>query len=381
MSNNHAIEVDNVFFTYPDGHEVLKGVQCSIAHGEKVALIGANGSGKSTLMSHLNGVQLATSGNVKIDGSVISRENLKNIRRKVGIVFQDPDDQLFSPTVFDDVAFGPLNLGLPKNEIEARVKEALEIVGLQGFEERSSFHLSFGERKRLALATVLSYQPDILVFDEPSTNMDPLNRRNLIKWLQHSTDKTVLLCTHDLDIALEVCSRCLVLADGKIVADGPTSSILYDRKLLEENNLELPLALMTHELLHDMLHVEEMNDEHRTIIGNFLHAHRHVHDSGHVHVHIHAHPHEHEHLHESSDDDHLHELGHQGAQHTHSHDGVPHSHVESGTESDTGQQAAADVHHHDGRPHTHGEDGQVHYHDEESRPAPTDEQQKKLRSS
>ncbi|HFE38040.1 MAG TPA: ABC transporter ATP-binding protein, partial [Gammaproteobacteria bacterium] len=231
MSVKKAIDISELCFSYPDGHEVLKGISCHISPGEKVALIGANGAGKSTLMSHLNGVNLATSGSVKINGKTVCKNNLKSIRRNIGIVFQDPDDQLFCPTVFDDVAFGPLNLGLPKDEIKHRVKDALSIVGLDGFEERSSFHLSFGERKRLALATVLSYQPNILVFDEPSTNMDPLNRRKLIEWLQHS-DKTILLCTHDLDIALDVCSRCLILADGKIVADGASSKILHDRALL-----------------------------------------------------------------------------------------------------------------------------------------------------
>ena len=206
-----------------------------------------------------------------------------------------------------------------------------------------------------------------------------MNRRNLIKWLQHMSDKTLLLCTHDLDIALEVCTRCLVLADGRIVADGPTSSILYDRKLLEENNLELPLALMTHELLHDMLHVEEMNDEHRVIIGNFLHAHRHVHDSGHVHVHIHAHPHEHEHLHESADDGHLHELDH-GDEHSHSHDGVPHSHSEEAALAGSEHHDAGVHTHDDGRPHTHGEDGHVHYHDEGEHSHTAEELQKKIQS-
>lgn len=302
-----AIVAENVGFTYPDGHQVLKQVNCSIAHGEKVALIGPNGAGKSTFMSLLNGVSLPTSGSIEISGLEVKKEHLTDIRRKVGVVFQDPDDQLFCPTVFDDVAFGPLNLGLPKDEIQARVDDALSLVGLQGFEERSSFHLSFGERKRLALATVLSYQPDILVFDEPSTNMDPLNRRRLIQWLQAS-DKTILLCTHDLDIALDVCSRCLVLSDGHFVADGPASQILYDRALLEANQLELPLALMTHELLHEKLSSGQMDAEHRRIIANFLHAHHHAHGvDGHEHVHIHFHPHDHDHLHDPVSHEHIHD--------------------------------------------------------------------------
>jgi cobalt/nickel transport system ATP-binding protein len=302
------IEVDNVHFSYPDGHQVLKGLSCHIHEGEKVALIGPNGAGKSTFMSHLNGVQLPVSGRVVIDGIEVRKDTLKQVRRKVGIVFQDPDDQLFCPTVFDDVAFGPLNLGLPREQIEARVKEALEVVGLQGFEQRSSFHLSFGERKRLALATVLSYQPEILVFDEPSTNMDPLNRRNLINWLRES-DRTILLCTHDLDIALEVCDRCLLLVDGRIEADGPAGEILYDRALLEANKLELPLALMTHELLHDILAAQEMEEGERVIIRNFLHAHRHAHGPEHGHhFHIHSHDADHDHLHEEVDDLHFHEV-------------------------------------------------------------------------
>lgn len=340
MSNDFAIEVDHVTFSYPDGHQVLKGLSCAIRYGEKVALIGPNGAGKSTFMAHLNGVNLATSGAVRIAGMDVGKDNLKAVRRQVGIVFQDPDDQLFCPTVFDDVAFGPLNLGLPREVIAQRVEEALDTVGLRGFEERSSYHLSFGERKRLALATVLSYQPDILVFDEPSTNMDPLNRRRLIEWLQGS-DKTMLLCTHDLDIALDVCDRCLVLADGVIVADGPASEILYDRQLLERNNLELPLALMTHELLHEQLHAGKMDEGHRRIIEDFLHAHRHVHGPDqHEHVHLHAHDHDHGHLHEH-DDTHAHDAGrnhlhehaeaheHGDGHHHHEHGphpAVPHSH-------------------------------------------------------
>lgn len=308
MNNQRiAIEVEDVAFTYPDGHKVLENVSCKIRQGEKVALIGPNGAGKSTFMSLLNGVAMPTRGRILIDGLQLAPKNLIEIRRRIGIVFQDPDDQLFSPTVFDDVAFGPLNLGLSKEEIHSRVEEALALVGLTGYEQRSSFHLSFGERKRLALATVLSYQPDILVFDEPSTNMDPLNRRKLIQWLQTSSN-TILLCTHDLDIALEVCTRCLVLAKGSLVADGLASHILYDRKLLEAHNLELPLALMTHELLHERARNVAMDSEHRRIIETFLHAHHHVHGpEGHQHVHLHSHPHDHEHLHVTVAEDHIHE--------------------------------------------------------------------------
>lgn len=306
MLNEFAIKVEGASFKYPDGHEVLKDISCAIKKGEKVALIGPNGAGKSTFMSLLNGVEMPFCGRVVVGDMEVSRENLIKVRRKIGIVFQDPDDQLFCPTVFDDVAFGPLNLGLSPGEIHARVQDALALVGLTGFEQRSSFHLSFGERKRLALATVLSYQPDILVFDEPSTNMDPLNRRRLINWLQAS-DKTILLCTHDLDIALEVCNRCLVLVGGKIVADGLASEILYDRYFLEANNLELPLALMTHELLHEKLRSGQMDEEHREIIEKFLHAHRHAHGPDqHEHVHLHIHPHGHDHLHDHTHDEHVH---------------------------------------------------------------------------
>ena len=320
-----AIHVDNVQFRYPEGIDVLRGLSCSIKHGEKVALIGPNGAGKSTFMSLLNGVELASSGHVVIGGMVVKKENLTAIRRKIGIVFQDPDDQLFCPTVFDDVAFGPLNLGLPEHEIHTRVNDALALVGLDGFEQRSSFHLSFGERKRLALATVLSYQPDILVFDEPSTNMDPLNRRRLIQWLQQC-NKTILLCTHDLDIALDVCTRCLVLSGGKFVADGPAVDILYNRELLESHHLELPLALMTHELLREKLRTGQMDAEHRSIIASFLHAHRHIHGAdGQEHVHIHFHPHGHEHLHHSASPDHLHTDGAEiEVDHQHSHEGEHH---------------------------------------------------------
>jgi cobalt transport protein ATP-binding subunit len=357
MSARSAVEVENIFFSYPDGNEVLKGLSCNILNGEKIALIGPNGAGKSTFMKHLNGVELATKGRIVIDGMEVMKENLTKIRRKVGMVFQDPDDQLFCPTVFDDVAFGPLNLGLSKDEIHSRVETALELVGLSGFEARSSFHLSFGERKRLALATVLSYQPEILVFDEPSSNMDPVNRRKLIKWLQ-SSDKTIILCTHDLDFALDLCSRCLILTDGRIVANGPASEILYNRNLLEENNLELPLALITYELLHNKLQLSGMIEEHRMIIRKFLHAHHHAHGPDqHEHVHLHAHHYENEHLHDSDGKidvhGHFHAHGPDRHKHVHVHahnegDEHPHKH-----EGDTG------IHNHH---HAHDQDQDEHVH-------------------
>ncbi len=404
MTKPMAIEVVDAHFQYPDGHHVLKGISCTIREGEKIALIGPNGAGKSTFMSLLNGVSLPTSGKVLIGGLEVKKENLVKIRRKVGIVFQDPDDQLFCPTVFDDVAFGPLNLGLPREQIKQRVEESLGLVGLNGFEERSSFHLSFGERKRLALATVLSYQPDILVFDEPSTNMDPMNRRKLIKWLQQS-GKTMLLCTHDLDIALEVCDRCLLLSDGKFVADGKASDILYDKALLEQYHLELPLALMTHELLEEKLRTGKMDEEHKRIISSFLHVHRHVHGpEGQEHLHVHFHEHGHEHLHEEIAEQHLQEA--HGEEHAklkindlvqHSHD-QKHANVLSGprTKADPGHNSGHDRghshdhgHHHDhapepiahdnahhpGHDHSHSHD-QSHHHGavhEEPHAAPHDE--------
>lgn len=342
MPKRHMVEVENIFFSYPDGNEVLKGLSCAILDGEKVALIGPNGAGKSTFMKHLNGVELATKGRVVIDGMEVTRENLIKIRRKVGMVFQDPDDQLFCPTVFDDVAFGPLNLGLSKEEIQSRVAMALELVGLTGFETRSSFHLSFGERKSLALATVLSYQPEILVFDEPSSNMDPVNRRKLIEWLQ-SSDKTILLCTYDLDFALDVCSRCLILNDGRIVANEPASEILYNREFLEKNKLELPLALITYELLYNKLQISDMIEEHRVIIKDFLHTHHHAHGPDqHEHVHLHAHYYKDEHLHSRDDEINIHP-------HDHAHGPDKHEHFH--------------LHAHDNeKEHNHGRDGKTDNH-------------------
>ena len=237
----YAVEIVNLWYAYPDGNKALSGLSLRITHGEKVALIGRNGAGKSTLLMHLNGV-LRGNGKIVIDGLELTDKTVKEVRKKVGLVFQEPNEQLFCPTVFDDVAFGPLNLRFPKDEVRERVEMALKLVGLKGYEERASFHLSIGERKRVAIATVLSYSPEILAFDEPSSNLDPKHRRMLINWLK-SFDKTLIVATHDLDLALEVCERCVVLNNGQTVADGRSDEILRDEDLLEKNDLELPLCL------------------------------------------------------------------------------------------------------------------------------------------
>ncbi len=236
-----AIEAQEVSFQYPDGTRALQGVEFRIRAGEKVAIIGPNGSGKSTLLTLLNGVRRG-SGELKIFGRRITRENAAEIKRMVGLVFQNPDDQLFCPTIFEDVAFGPLNLGLSAEEVRLRVAEALHNVGLEGFEHRSSFHLSFGERKLASIATVLSMNPRILVMDEPTSNLDLSHRRRLIRWMQQCT-RTFVITSHDLDMVLETCDRVMILNRGKITARGPVSEILTNQKLLEENELELPLSL------------------------------------------------------------------------------------------------------------------------------------------
>jgi cobalt transport protein ATP-binding subunit len=207
--------------------------------GEKVALIGPNGAGKSTLMLHLNGINLPAAGTVEICGTQLTRKTAPELRRLVGLVFQDPDDQLFSPTVFDDVAFGPLHMGLQEAEIRERVAKALELVGLAGFEERLPHHMSLGQRKRAALATVLSMDPALLVLDEPSAGLDPRGRRELIRLLQ-GLPQTMLVSTHDMRLVAEIFPRTIIVDDGIIAADGPTSEILTDRDLLELHGLELP---------------------------------------------------------------------------------------------------------------------------------------------
>ncbi len=231
--------VERLVFRYPNGHQALHGIDLRIEPGEKLALIGPNGAGKSTLMLHLNGIHLPTQGSVTIAGLPVTRENLGRIRALVGLVFQDPDDQLFSPTVYDDVAFGPIHMGLTKDDVDTRVARALAAVGLAGFERRQPFHLSLGQRKRAALATVLSMSPELLVLDEPSAGLDPRGRRELINLLR-SLDQTLLVSTHDMRLVAEIFPRTVILDEGRIVADGPTPDLLADAALLEAHGLEMP---------------------------------------------------------------------------------------------------------------------------------------------
>jgi cobalt transport protein ATP-binding subunit len=234
-----AIRVTHLHYAYPDGTEALRGIDLAVRDGEKVALVGPNGAGKSTLILHLNGTFAPSHGSVEIGGFPVAPANLSRIRAAVGLVFQDPDDQLFSPTVFDDVAFGPLHMGVPPREIHERVERALAAVGLTGFERRLPHHLSLGQRKRAALATVLSMDPLVLVFDEPSSGLDPRGRRQLISLLKR-LGQTLVVATHDMRLASEVLHRTVLIDEGVVVADGPTARILADEGLLEAHGLERP---------------------------------------------------------------------------------------------------------------------------------------------
>jgi cobalt/nickel transport system ATP-binding protein len=233
---HHTIEVEHLSFSYPDSHVALREVSLTIAPGEKVALVGPNGAGKSTLMLHLNGI-LQGQGGVRVCGLDVGDKNLGKVRAAVGLVFQNPDDQLFSPTVFDDVAFGPIYQGLQKPAVEARVDQALEAVHMRDYAKRVSHHLSVGEKKRIAIATVLSMQPEILVLDEPSAGMDPRARRTLINQLRE-LPQTMLVSTHDLRLVHELFPRTIIMDDGRIVADGPTGQLLNDEALLNAHGLE-----------------------------------------------------------------------------------------------------------------------------------------------
>jgi len=236
-----VLDVRGLAYAYPDGHQALYGVDLTLERGERVAMLGPNGAGKTTLVLHLNGILTAGAGSVTVSGLEVGGRELREVRRRVGIVFQDPDDQLFMPTVRDDVAFGPRNLGLRGAALEAAVLRALDQVGMAEYADRPPHHLSFGQRRRVAVATVLAMEPELLVLDEPSSNLDPASRRELAD-IVRSLDVTVLMVTHDLPYALELCPRSVVLSGGVVVADGATATLLADEELMTSHRLELPFG-------------------------------------------------------------------------------------------------------------------------------------------
>lgn len=240
--SHHYLRFDDVHYRYPNGYEALCGVSFCITHGEKVALVGANGAGKSTLLLHTNGLLIPSQGEVVMGGIKLTRRTLPLVRQSVGLVFQDSDNQLFMPTVEEDVAFGPSNMRLEPEEIRRRVTEALDAVGALHLRGASPFRLSGGQKKRVAIATVLSMEPSVLVMDEPTSNLDPRARRQIIDLIRHF-GHTTLIATHDMEMVLDLCDRTIVMKQGRIVADGSTRHVFGDLALLEECGLEQPCEL------------------------------------------------------------------------------------------------------------------------------------------
>jgi len=277
--SHHLVEVHALRHAYPDGTLALADVTFRITHGECVAIVGANGAGKSTLLQHLNGHLAPTSGEVRVGELPVTRTTLPTIRRTVGMVFQDPDDQLFMPTVGDDVGFGPLNLGIPPDEVAKRVDAALERVGVAHLQSKPPYRLSGGEKRRAAIAAVLAMAPDILVLDEPTDGLDPHARRQLIALLGEFSH-TRIIATHDLDLVLDLCPRTIVLHEGRVRADGPTLEIFRDAALLAECRLEKPLQMQACPVCSGTV----------AQFTPHLHAHSHDHDHVHPHTHTHLHP-------------------------------------------------------------------------------------------
>jgi len=230
-----AVEIINLNYNYPDGKQALKGINFRLARNETIGIIGPNGAGKTTLLLQLNGI-LQGKGNISIMGLPLVSGNLKKIRAKIGLVFQDPDDQLFSSTVYDDVSFGPVNMELSVEEVNRRTLEALTLVGMENYSARSSHHLSFGEKKRVSIATVLSMKPEILILDEPTSNLDPRQRRNLIDLLKN-IEAAKIIASHDLEMIKELCPRVVFMNGGAIVTEGETLDILSNAALLEKHGL------------------------------------------------------------------------------------------------------------------------------------------------
>ena len=236
------IQIESLSFAYESGREVLSDVTLSLADGEAVGLIGANGAGKSTLMRLMLGLLTPTRVRVVIDGVTVEKKTLPEIRRSLGFVLQDSDNQMFMPTVWEDLLFAPLNYGLPRQEAERRADAALETLGITELKHRYNHKISGGEKRMAAIAVVLAMDPAAILMDEPSTALDPLNRRTVINAV-NALPQTKLIASHDLDMILDCCSRVVLLSGGRLVADGPAEVILRDRALLEANRMELPLSL------------------------------------------------------------------------------------------------------------------------------------------
>ncbi|MCW7076299.1 MAG: energy-coupling factor ABC transporter ATP-binding protein [Candidatus Syntropharchaeales archaeon] len=289
----NAICIRDLSYAYPDGTEALKEVSLEISRGESVALLGPNGAGKSTLMLHLNGILKGMKGSVEIFGDKIGDVDLKKIRKRVGIVFQDPDDQLFMPTLFDDLAFGPMNLELPQDEIKERVKIALRKVGLSGFEDRMPHHLSFGQKKRAAFATVLSMEPDILLLDEPTSNLDPRSRFEVIRVIEElrKEGKTIITATHDVNAVPKIAERVFIL-NKTMIGEGTMREVLLNKSLLQEANLIPPDVVQLFELLgcfgYDCRDLPLSMDEAVAHLTRTIETA----DGKHIHLHIHEHTHE-----------------------------------------------------------------------------------------
>lgn len=235
------LSVRDLAYSYPDGTVALRGVDLEVERGERVAVLGPNGAGKTTMLHALIGIVTPQRGSVVVGGVELTEENLVEVRRRIGIVFSDPDDQLFMPTVARDVAFGPANLGLTEEEVAQRTATALRTVGMSDHRDRAPHHLSAGEARRVALATVLAMEPDVLVLDEPTSNLDPVGRRELAELLVE-LDTTVLVVTHDLPFALQLCPRSVILSAGLVAADGPTPALMADTDLMAANRLEIPFG-------------------------------------------------------------------------------------------------------------------------------------------